>query len=150
MQTEDPTPDPDDETPREPALAGRRRRRGRGRTQVLSPRFTSDEYAQVQQAAASIGMTVHGFVADSAIAVARGTPMVLTDAQHREALARLQRQLFEARTAVVRFGTNVNQAVTALNATGELPQWLESAVRLCGRAVARLDELTAEVDRRLR
>ena len=134
-----------------PELPGRRRpRRAQPRTTVLSPRFTDDELAEVKTAAASIGMTVHGFVADSALAAARGTPMVLTDAQHREALVRLQRQLFEARTAVVRFGTNVNQAVTVLNSTGEVPAWLQAAVALCGRAVGHLDQLTTEIDRRLR
>jgi hypothetical protein len=56
--------------------------------------------------------------------------MLLSAAQDREALARVQRQLFAARTAVVRFGTNVNQAVTALNTTGEAPQWLGRAAAM--------------------
>jgi hypothetical protein len=116
----------------------------------LTPRFTEAELAAVQAAAASIGMTANGFCADSAVAAAHGAPLVFADAQRREELARLQRRLFEARTAVNRFGTNVNQAVAALNATGEMPEWLGQAVRLAGRVVVRLDEVIAEVDRRLR
>ena len=44
-----------------------------------------------------------------------------------------------ARAAVRRFGGNVNQAVTALNVTGEAPEWLGQAVQLTARAVARVD-----------
>ena len=62
----------------------------------------------------------------------------------------MQRQLFEARTAVNRFGNNANQAVAALNATGEAPEWLGHAVALCVRAVRNLDGLIDEVHRRLR
>jgi hypothetical protein len=132
-------------------LPGRQRsHRGDGRPRRLTPRFTEAEFAEVVAAAASIGMTPNGFVADSAVAAARGTPLVLADAQRREEFARLQRQLFEARTAVNRFGTNVNQAVAALNATGQTPEWLVQAVRLAVRSVQRLDEVIAEVDRRLR
>jgi hypothetical protein len=72
-------------------------------------------------------------------------------AQDREALARLQRQLFEARTAVNRFGNNVNQAVAALHSTGHPPmEALAHAVALCARAVRNLDLLIDELHRRLR
>ena len=63
----------------------------------------------------------------------------------------MQRQLFEARTAVNRFGNNVNQAVAALHATGQPPiEALAHAVALCTRAVRNLDVLIDEVHRRLR
>jgi hypothetical protein len=62
----------------------------------------------------------------------------------------LQRQLFEARTAVNRFGLNVNQAVTALHATGQHEPALSRAVALCARAVQRLDAVVNEIDGRLR
>jgi hypothetical protein len=66
-------------------------------------------------------------------------------------LAGLQRQLFEARTAVNRFGLNVNQAVTAQHATGQPQQpALTHAVALCARAVQRLDAVVDEIDGRLR
>jgi hypothetical protein len=76
--------------------------------------------------------------------------MALAGAQDREVLARLQRQLFAARTAVVRLGTNVNQAVAALNTNGEAPEWMGWAIQAASRSVQRLDEVIAEVDRRLR
>ena len=84
------------------------------------------------------------------MAAARGIPIVLADAQYREELARLQRQLFAARTAVVRFGTNVNQAVATLHTTGDAPEWMVRATRRTAESVGRLDEVIAEVDRRLR
>jgi hypothetical protein len=52
-----------------------------------------------------------------------------------------------ARTAVNRFGGNVNQAVAALNATGVVPVWLVDAVALCQPAVEGLDETVALVRR---
>src|SRR5690606_21134306 len=69
-----------------------RSRLGENRSQRLNPRFTPEELAEVVAAAASVGMTPTGFCADSALAAARGTPMVLEDAQYREELARLLRQ----------------------------------------------------------
>ncbi len=62
----------------------------------------------------------------------------------------MQRQLFAARTAVVRLGTNVNQAVAALNTNGEAPEWMGRAVAMSSRSAQGLDEVIAEVDRRLR
>jgi hypothetical protein len=155
MQTND-TPAIDSEARPRPAdspdaLPGRQRsHRGPGRPYRLSPRFTAEEFADIEAAAASVGATTNGFCADSTIAAAKGTPVVLADAQYREDLARLQRQLFAARTAVIRFGTNVNQAVAALNATGVAPEWMGRAMALAGRSIRALDEVVAEVDRRLR
>ena len=158
MQTDEtpPVPAPDLDAPVDApveaeSLPGRHRsHRGEARHHRLSPRFTAEELAEVIAAAASVGCTPNGFCADSAVAAARGTPMVLENAQYREDLARLQRQLFAARTAVVRFGTNVNQAVAALNTTGEAPQWMGRAIRRAVESVSGLDEVIAEVDRRLR
>jgi hypothetical protein len=65
-------------------------------------------------------------------------------------LRELQRELFAARRAVNMFGSNVNQAAAAANATGELPGWAVEAVQLCAHAVVRLDQVTALIDRRLR
>ena len=133
-------------------LAGRRRTQdSTRRSQRLTPRFSAQERAEIEVAAASVGMTVTGFCAEAAVAAARRLPMSYGAGQDREALARLQRQLFEARTAVNRFGNNVNQAVTALHSTGTPPvEALASAVALCSRAVRRVDELIDELHRRLR
>jgi uncharacterized protein (DUF1778 family) len=135
----------------DPASGRSRRRRGReGLTEMLRPRFTPDERGEVDAAAASAGMSTSRFCAEAALAAARGTPMLLSVAQDREALVRLQRQLFAARTEVARFGTNVNQAVAALNATGEAPEWMGRAMARVGYSINQLDEVIAEVDRRLR
>ena len=116
----------------------------------LNPRFTPDELAEVKAAAASVGTTATGFCADSAVSAARGTPLSVAATQDREELKRLQRQLFAARTAVNRFGTNVNQIATVLNATGEAPEWMGRAMALVGQSIRRLDEVIAEVHRKLR
>jgi uncharacterized protein (DUF1778 family) len=123
-----------------------------GRTLRLNVRFSKQERAEIDVAAAAIGMTPTGFAAEAALLAARGTPMTLdaTVAQ-RETFARLQRQLFEARTAVNRFGNLVNQAVTALHATGQPPiEALARATALCTRAVRNLDGLIDDLHRRLR
>ena len=161
MQTNDPAAGPvtdaDDVSPAddtgaieiEPGRARRRRARD-GLTEMLRPRFTPDERVEVDSAAASAGMSTSRFCAEAALAAARGTPMVLSAAQDREALARLQRQLFDARSAVVRFGTNVNQAVVALHSTGGAPEWMDRAAAMVGRSIRQLDEVIGKVDRRLR
>jgi uncharacterized protein (DUF1778 family) len=135
----------------EPVSGRARRRRERdGLTEMLRPRFTPGERGEVDAAAASAGMSTSRFCAEAALAAARGTPMALSVAQDREALVRLQRQLFAARTEVARFGTNVNQAVAALNATGEAPEWMGRAMTRVGYSIIQLDEVIAEVDRRIR
>jgi hypothetical protein len=127
-----------------------RRRHSPGRTHRLTPKFTAEELAEIATTAENVGMTPTGFCADSAISAARGTPLSVTAEQDREELKRLQRQLFAARTAVNRFGTNVNQIATRLNATGEAPEWMGRAMALVGQSIRRLDEVIAEVHRKLR
>ena len=107
-----------------------RRRRPKGSAQRLGVRFSESERAEVEAVAASVNVSAGRFCADTVLAVIRGESTEVGEAQDREALARLQRELFAARTAVVRFGTNVNQAVAALNSTGEVPEWLERAMVL--------------------
>ena len=134
-----------------PAESGRSRTRSpRGRSHRISPRFTAQELVEVAEAAASVNMSTARFCAEAALAAVRGVPTSLGAAQEREALARLLRELFAARTAINRFGTNVNQAVTALNATGEVPEWMGRAVAMVVRSIRQLDDVVAEVDRRLR
>jgi hypothetical protein len=133
-------------------LPGRRRGRdGTRRLLRLTPRLSVQERAEVDAAAEALGMSVNGFAAEAVLAVARRLPMSYGAALDREALARLQRELFAARTAVNRFGSNVNQAVAALHSTGQLPmEALTHATALCSRAVHHLDGLIDEVHRRLR
>ena len=83
------------------------------------------------------------------MAAARGVPPASLDPS-REALIELQSQLFDARVAVGRIGTNLNQAVAALNATGRAPEWLGRAATLCERRMIRIDDVVARIDRLLR
>ena len=67
-----------------------------------------------------------------------------------EALAALQAELADTRTAVVRVGTNLNQAVAAFqrdrrSAGVAAPRVVEA----CGRALATVDEAASRLHRRL-
>ncbi|MDQ7905980.1 hypothetical protein RB614_15820 [Phytohabitans sp. ZYX-F-186] len=133
-----------------------RRYRPRGqavRDQRLTPRFTDAELSEIKAAADAARMTLTGFCALAALAVARrqpGEPSGTSEAPAGvEELAALARELFAARTAVNRTGVNLNQAVAALNATGQPPVWLEHAVDRVTRAVAEVDTVVAQLHRRL-
>jgi len=105
---------------------------GRGRR--VTVRLGDEELAAIELAAGRVGLTPTGFVGAAAIAAARGSAGPAAS-ESREALA----ELMAARAAVRRFGVNVNQAVAALNATGEAPDWLGQAVEAAARAVGRVD-----------
>jgi len=120
-----------------------------GRPHRVNARFNDAELAEVEAAAAAVGMTPTGFLAEAALAAARGTPPATLDPV-REGLAQLQAELFDVRVAVGRVGTNLNQAVAAFNATGQAPEWLARAVALCERRMTRVDAVIALVDGRLR
>jgi hypothetical protein len=125
-----------------------RRHRFPGRDCRLTPRFTADEVAEIEAAAAAVGVTTSGFCAEAALSAARGVRSAALDPD-REGFADVQAELFDARVALGRIGTNLNQAVAAFNATGEPPDWLERVVVLCERRMHRLDEVIERVDRRL-
>jgi hypothetical protein len=121
-----------------------RGRRNGGEGKHISLWYDRSEYGHVAAAAARAGLTPTSFVAAAALAVAReSTPPV--PSPMRELLAEFN----VARTLVGRFGTNVNQAVAALHATGEAPAALARAVEVCTRATARLDLVVARIQRRL-
>jgi hypothetical protein len=124
-----------------------RRHRFPGRDCRLTPRFTADEVAEIEAAAAAVGMTTTGFCAEAALSTARGVRSAALDPS-RESFADVQAELFDARVALGRIGTNLNQAVAALNATGQPPEWLERVVLLCERRMQRLDEAIERLDRR--
>jgi hypothetical protein len=115
----------------------------------LTPRFSADELRQLETAAAAAGVTVTGFCAEAALAAARGVPPASLD-PGREVLAALQAELFAARVAVGRIGTLLNQAVAALNTTGQAPRWLGRAAALCERRMHRVDRVVVLIHRRLR
>jgi hypothetical protein len=141
-----------DSTVTAPARTGRGRDRPHrrpGRPLRVNARFNAAEFAEVAAAAAAAGMTTTGFCAEAALAAARGAAPATLDPA-RERLAELQGELFDARVAVGRIGTNLNQAVAALNATSVAPDWLPRAAALCERRMQAVDAVIAAIDRRLR
>jgi uncharacterized protein (DUF1778 family) len=135
------------------ALATRPRGRdrthqGSGRRNRVNARFSDAELGEVETAAAAVGMTPTGFLAEAALAAARDAPAASLDPM-RETLARLEVELFDARVAVGRIGTNLNQAVAALNATGQAPAWLERVAWLCEQRMLRVDAVISRIDHAL-
>ncbi len=143
-----------------PVPSGRRyRQRGEtARDHRLTPRFTDEELAAIRAAAEAAQMTLTGFCALAALAMARRQPGQPSPAGESpgdaaglgaEELAEMQRELFAARNAVNRTGVNLNQAVAQLNSTGEAPVWLEHAVNRVANAVREVDAVVARIHRRL-
>lgn len=116
-----------------------------GRSRQIKLRYSDAELADVTAAARRAGLTPSGYAAEAALAAARGTKPPASE-PWREALT----EVMAARAQVRRFGSNVNQAVRALHATGEAPDWLDRAVALAAKAVAELDDAAARLARRLR
>ena len=114
-----------------------------GRRRPVQVRFGEEEFAAIELAAGRAGLTPTGYVGAVALAAARGT-VPPAQSQSREALT----ELMAARAQVRRFGGNVNQAVAALNSTGETPQWLAQAVELTSRAVRQVDAAAEQMMRR--
>ncbi|MGN9911129.1 hypothetical protein ACTMTJ_26590 [Phytohabitans sp. LJ34] len=101
-------------------------------------------------AARRAGLTPTGFCAVAALAAARGeTATVEPERLEFEALAGVQVELFDLRTAVNRVGTNLNQAVAAFNSSGQAPVWLCTVVTMCGRTLGAVDEVIAALHRRV-
>jgi FAD/FMN-containing dehydrogenase len=123
--------------------SGRRRsRQVVSRPKVVQFSLTEEEFAEVSEAAARSGLARGAFAAGVTLAAARsgqvggGVPL-------REALV----EMMTAAGLVRRIGTNLNQAVARLNATGHRSDDLLSAAQFCVRVIRRLDE-TAEQLRR--
>ena len=127
-------------------MSGRGVRR-RARQEVSRPRvvqfsLTEEEFQEVSEAAERCGLARGAFAAEAALASARGSePAVWSPV--REALV----ELIAAAGLVGRVGTNLNQAVARLNATGQRGEDLLPAAQFCVRVIRRLDE-TAEQLRR--
>jgi hypothetical protein len=137
-----------------PRSGADRRHRFPRRQHRVYIRFDTVEHRDLIAAASRIGLTVTGFCADAAVAAARGTtppgkPVAGTGVTRHE-LAALQRELFAARTAIIRTGTNLNQAVAAFHVTGQPPVWLAHAVHRCAASLDRLEAVVDRIDRRLR
>ena len=116
-----------------------------GRRNALKVLYDDVEVASVRSAALLAGLTATGYVAAAALSSAGAGPAPSSSAD-RAMLA----ELLQARTALRRFGVNVNQAVAALNSGAGAPVWLLAAVSGCLRSSERMDDVTVELARRLR
>ncbi|NWF30864.1 plasmid mobilization relaxosome protein MobC [Streptomyces sp. PKU-EA00015] len=107
----------------------------------MNARFNELEYATLMTAAAAVGMSVTAYVATAAVAVAREeVSPAPVDFKER------MRTLSDARIAVNRIGTNLNQIAAVLNSEGEeTPERLAAVLERVERAVRSLDEATIAV-----
>jgi hypothetical protein len=121
----------------------RRSRQAVPRPRVVQFSLTEDEFAEVSLAAERSGLARGAFAAEATLAAARGCRARVVWSPLREALV----EVMTAAGLVRRAGTNLNQAVARLNATGQRGEDLLPAARFCVRVIRRLDE-TAEQLRR--
>jgi hypothetical protein len=128
------------------AVAGgsvrRRSRQAVSRPRVVQFSLTEEEFGEVSMAAERSGMARGAFAAEAVLASVRGSESRVCSPL-REALA----ELIAAAGLVRRAGTNLNQAVAKLNATGQRGEDLLPAAQFCARVIRRLDETAEQVRR---
>jgi hypothetical protein len=129
--------------------AGQAAARRRSRQAVPRPRLvkffvTDEELAELEQAADRAGLARGAFAAEAAMAAARGTSSPVNSLA-REALV----EVMTAAGLVRRAGTNLNQAVAKLNATGQRGEDLFPASQFCVRVIRRLDDAAEQLRRRV-
>ena len=115
-----------------------------GRRNALKVLYDDVELASVRAAAQLAGLTPTGYVAAAGLSMS-GAGVTPASSVDRALLA----ELLQGRTALRRYGVNLNQAVAALNSGGGAPVWLLQAVSGCARASERLDRVTVELSHRL-
>ena len=120
----------------------RRSREALPRPKVVQFSLTEAEFDEVSEAAAVAGLARGAFAAEVMLAAARGV-QARAGSPLREAL----RELVSAAGLVRRIGTNLNQAVARLNATGQPGEDLVPSAEFCLRVIRRLDEAAEQVRR---
>lgn len=120
----------------------RRSRQAMPRPRLVKFFLTNDELAELDEAAGRAGLARGAFAAEVALAAARGM-QAKAGSPLREALV----ELISAAGLVRRVGTNLNQAVARLNATGQRGEDLLPAAHMCARVIRRLDEAAEHVRR---
>jgi hypothetical protein len=124
------------------ATVRRRSRQAAPRLRLVKFFLTDDELAELDEAAGQAGLARGAFAAEVTMAAARGRSARIS-APLREALI----ELMSAAGLVRRIGTNLNQAVARLNATGQRGEDLLPAAQFCVRVIRRLDEAAEHVRR---
>src|SRR5690606_30625331 len=101
------------------APARRRLRQPEQREHRVCPRFSTSEYAALQQAAAASRMTTGGYLAEAGIAAARAENPEAAVADYRRAV----QELMASNRQAAALGNNLNQLARHLNTTdGPLPE----------------------------
>lgn len=121
-----------------------RLRHSQQRDRVRSVRLTADELADIQQAAAAMGLRVAGFLADAAVAVARAQEGPASWLMNQRALVE---ELMRASAQLARAGNNLNQVAKALNSGADAP-YADDAVARVVRAAARVEAAATEIAKR--
>lgn len=107
-------------------------------------RFNEDEYALIVSAAAQCNLSVAGFLARSALAAARDLERTSAEiADEREVIT----ALFDSRRKLGWAGSNLNQAVKALNSGADAPQLRATMAAVRRAADAVHAAATAVLDR---
>jgi hypothetical protein len=122
----------------------RRSRQAVPRPKVVQFSLTVDEFEEVSGAAERCGLARGAFAAETTLAAARGV--------HARAASPLREALSEMMAAaglVRRIGTNLNQAVSRLNSTGQRGEDLMPAAEFCMRVIRRMDEAAEHVRRNI-
>ncbi|MEU1149365.1 hypothetical protein ACFYO9_29130 [Streptomyces sp. NPDC005863] len=123
--------------------ARQRPRQPREKKRLHQPnaRFNDEEFALIKSAAAQSNLSVAGFLARAALRAARDRDRTAAEiADDREVIS----ALFESRRRLGWAGSNLNQAVKALNSGAPAPQLVE-AVAAVRAAADRVQEATAEL-----
>ncbi|WP_253917166.1 hypothetical protein [Streptomyces sp. MNP-20] len=104
-------------------------------------RFNDEEFALIRSAAAQSNLSVAGFLARSALRAARDLDRTAAEiADDREVLT----ALFDSRRRLGWAGSNLNQAVKALNSGAEAPH-LDAAITAVRTAADRVHEATVQL-----
>ncbi|MER6150864.1 plasmid mobilization protein [Streptomyces hirsutus] len=125
------------------ARARQRPRQPREKKRLHQPntRFNDEEFALIKSAAARCNLSVAGFLARAALAAARDLARTSAEiADEREVIT----ALFDSRRRLGWAGSNLNQAVKALNSGAEAPQ-LEAAIVAVQRAAESVREASARL-----
>jgi uncharacterized protein (DUF1778 family) len=104
-------------------------------------RFNDEEFTLVKAAAAQCNLSVAGFLARSALSAARDLERTATEiADEREVIT----ALFDSRRRLGWAGSNLNQAVKALNSGGPAPQ-LDACITAVRQAADRVHETASQL-----
>ncbi|MFK0160695.1 plasmid mobilization protein [Streptomyces sp. NPDC090493] len=124
-----------------PRARRRERRADNPRTHRVNLAYNDAELAIIHTAAAVAGLKPAAYAARAALAVAKDE-VSPAPVDEKERL----RMLADARVAVDRIGTNLNQITRVLNSDGrETPERFDAVLERVERAVRRLDEATIAV-----